>query len=364
MDQMRTELKDGVTGIVMVRDDAHRLARCLASLKPMVDELVVLDTGSKDGSLAVAKSGGARVIEIEWPNAFDEALNVLLGSVETRWTLRLDSDEWIEPDQEPILKALIARDDVFLVRVNVRSEQPAGGFADSQVDRLWRTHPQMRYQGAIHEQFWPETLDACCGSRTAIHSDLIIHHDGYSTGDQDAKRRRNLDLVRRELELRPGNLYYECILADMAFELDEPDAREAMEAVMDRCLRSGRPPEQAIAGVVFAKYLSTIPVEQSRLPRVSKWLGYLVQHFQDLPSVRLAAVILEFKRENFRQALDHAVAIERMRQTGQFSRALSASPQNFFTACVLGRDAASAVGDRGAEQHFASMIQQAEQVTT
>jgi hypothetical protein len=361
MDGMKLDFREGVTGVVMVRDDANRLKRCLESLGPMVDEIIVLDTGSTDDSVKVAKASGARVMEIEWPNAFDEALNVLLDAVETRWTLRLDSDEWLEPDQAPALKQLIERDDIFLVRAIIRSEQPNGGTADSLVDRLWRTHPEMRYQGAIHEQFWPETLERCAGSRSIWAGGLVIQHDGYSVGDQAEKKRRNLALVRRELELRPGNLYYESILADMLFELDDPGAREAMDAVMDRCVRSGRPPEQVVAGVVFAKALSTIPPESCRLPRVAKQLAYVVQHFNDFPSLRLAAAILEFKRENFRQALEHAVAVERMRTTGQFSRALSASPQNFFSAWIVGRDAAATLGDRAAESHFAALIQQAEQ---
>src|SRR5689334_11935215 len=97
-------MREGVTLAVMVRDDANGLDRCLASLKEFVDEIVVLDTGSKDDSVEVAKRHGATTYEIEWRDDFSYALNILFSKVQTSWTIRLDSDEWFDPDQA---KALI-----------------------------------------------------------------------------------------------------------------------------------------------------------------------------------------------------------------------------------------------------------------
>src|SRR5437868_4083056 len=96
-----------LTLAVMVRDDARRLDRCLLSLQDHVGEIVVLDTGSTDDSVEVAESHKAKVEKIEWPNDFSKALNVLLAMVHTPWTLRLDSDEWIDPKQAGELRNLV-----------------------------------------------------------------------------------------------------------------------------------------------------------------------------------------------------------------------------------------------------------------
>src|SRR6185436_12736230 len=102
----------GLTLAVMVRDDAKKLDRCLASMRAFVDQLVVLDTGSKDDSIEVAKKYGATVHQIEWPDDFSVALNILLSKVETNWTFRLDSDEWLDPAQARAVRDLTTHDKV------------------------------------------------------------------------------------------------------------------------------------------------------------------------------------------------------------------------------------------------------------
>src|SRR2546423_3280022 len=102
---------------VMVRDDASRLQRCLDSMRRHVDEIVVLDTGSVDDSVEVATAHRARIQKIEWPNDFGAALNVLLGMIRTTWTLRLDSDEWFDPEPAAGLRNLLKDESTFGFRL-------------------------------------------------------------------------------------------------------------------------------------------------------------------------------------------------------------------------------------------------------
>src|SRR5436190_1781549 len=123
---------------VMVRDEEQRLKRCLDSAKNAVDEIVVLDTGSKDNSMAVAKDCGAQVSQIEWPGSFSVAMNTLLDQITTDWTLRLDSDEWFGMDAREPLQDAMAVEDNYGYKLTMRDLLPAGGYREFGVFRLWR----------------------------------------------------------------------------------------------------------------------------------------------------------------------------------------------------------------------------------
>ena len=142
---------NSVSLAIMVRDDAERLRRCIQSAKAAVDEVVVLDTGSKDDTVQVARAEGARVHEIEWPNNFAKALNVLLSDVKTDWTLRLDSDEWFEVDVKAPIQECVAQQDAYGFRLIRRDIQPQGGYEEISLLRLWRTHSYLKYEGVVHE---------------------------------------------------------------------------------------------------------------------------------------------------------------------------------------------------------------------
>ena len=78
---------------MIVRDEEQKLGTCLESVKGFCDELVVVDTGSTDNTIAIAKDAGARVEEIEWPGDFTPARNKALEFVSGDWVLVLDADE-------------------------------------------------------------------------------------------------------------------------------------------------------------------------------------------------------------------------------------------------------------------------------
>src|SRR5689334_18462845 len=83
--------------MVLVRDEEQYLPRCLESVKGVVGEIVVVDTGSRDKTAEVARSYGAHVITFDWQRDFAEAHNFALAKTTGRWVLRLDADEALAP---------------------------------------------------------------------------------------------------------------------------------------------------------------------------------------------------------------------------------------------------------------------------
>src|SRR5436309_8928498 len=93
---------------MIVRNEAARLAACLDSAGPAVDEIVVVDTGSTDGTQALARAEGARVVEWSWRDDFAAARNQALALARGPWVLVLDGDERLAPGAAARVRELAA----------------------------------------------------------------------------------------------------------------------------------------------------------------------------------------------------------------------------------------------------------------
>src|SRR5580698_9593804 len=98
---------------MIVKDGAASLKRCLESVAPLVDRIVLGDTGSTDDTIAIARSFGAEILSIPWQNDFARARNSVLEQSRCDWILVLDADEMLDATAIPLLPQAIARPDIF-----------------------------------------------------------------------------------------------------------------------------------------------------------------------------------------------------------------------------------------------------------
>jgi glycosyltransferase involved in cell wall biosynthesis len=193
-------MSDALALVMIVRNEARCIERCLASARPWVDEMVVLDTGSTDATREIAAACGARVLSAAWPDDFSAARNIALSHTAAPWRLVLDADEWIAEGGES-LAALRGQpaDFVGLVTVSSRVESD-GGLLQDAPSWLPRVLPAgVRYEGRIHEQ--------PAGALPRRRLPLLLGHDGYLAAQQQAKRGRNERLLRLALAQSPGDAY-------------------------------------------------------------------------------------------------------------------------------------------------------------
>ncbi len=186
--------------VMIVRDEARCLARCLASARPWVDAMVVVDTGSVDATPAIARDHGARVASFAWIDDFAAARNAALGESDAAWRLVLDADEWIAEGGESLV-ALRAQPADFIGQVRVASLfEAAGGGVDEAPSWLPRLLPRgVSYAGRIHEQ--PVSALPRC------RLPLVIGHDGYLDAQKATKAGRNARLLEMALQAEPENDY-------------------------------------------------------------------------------------------------------------------------------------------------------------
>jgi tetratricopeptide (TPR) repeat protein len=212
-----------IAAALIVRDEAAYLGACLESIRRVVDDIVVVDTGSVDGTPVLAAAHGARVFHRAWQDDFAAARNAALSYCGTDWILYIDADERLEPVERPELAALLAGAPEVAFRLLLR---PAAGMTPYREYRLWRNDPRIRFEGVIHEKVVPAIHAVAASDQRPVGlCDLQLTHVGYE-GDQTRKHRRNLPLLRRQVRAEPENLFNWHHLARVLAGLGRPQAAE------------------------------------------------------------------------------------------------------------------------------------------
>jgi tetratricopeptide (TPR) repeat protein len=201
---------------MIVRNEALKLRRCLDSVRGVVDEVVIADTGSTDGTPAIARDCGARVVELPWNNDFAAARNRALAFVQSQWVLSLDADEVLDPAVGGEITRLTEAADVAGYQVSIRNyvlnledriwDRPAKSndfrlpaaqdypaYVDHENVRLFRRDELIFFVGRVHESVGPSIEQA--GLRLG-RATFLIHHFGLAA---DAETRARKNRLYREL---------------------------------------------------------------------------------------------------------------------------------------------------------------------
>lgn len=179
---------------MIVRDEARCIERCLESVRDLVDEMVVVDTGSTDDTVALAEAAGATVHHVTWVDDFSAARNVALGHCTGDWILVLDADEWLVAGAET-LASLRSSEPTFSGAVEIAS--PTSDDNVTMVRQIRVLPSRARYSGRIHEQ--PDII----GEERQL--DVRLDHDGYLAEQLENKTGRNRRLLELALAEDPEN---------------------------------------------------------------------------------------------------------------------------------------------------------------
>ncbi len=196
---------------MIVRDSARTLPACLESIRPWVDEMVIVDTGSVDETPRIVESFGGRLFHFPWCDDFSAARNESLRHARGDWLFWMDSDDTIPPDCGRGLRRLVDRDAPRHILGFVMQVHCPGGGEDGDPDydvtmvdhvKLFRNRPDLRFDGRIHEQILPAIRAA--GGEVAW-TDLFVVHSGsdQSPAGQEKKLDRDLRILDLELAERP-----------------------------------------------------------------------------------------------------------------------------------------------------------------
>lgn len=199
---------------MIVRDEESNLREWLEEAANHVQEIVAVDTGSTDGTVALLESVGAKVVHQKWANDFSLHRNFGLSHATSDWILILDADERLKRVHWFTLSSILKNEDVmaysFTVK-NYHSTRDLSNYDTMRSYRLFRNHHDIQYTGSVHNQLAPGIQKAC--RRTGMitqHSYITIEHFGYAlTGKaKKAKHERIYAMVTKQLAQDPEDEYY------------------------------------------------------------------------------------------------------------------------------------------------------------
>jgi len=208
-----------IAAVLIVRNEAHVLEPCLESIRHVVDEIVVMDTGSTDETITIAKRFTPALQTMSWPQSFSIARNEAVSHATADWILQIDADERLvnPPGAREKLEAFAAaygKDS--LGTVAIESPFVQNGQRQKAVLPVARVFARghAHYEGPIHEQLVLES-----GERNSAQTGLRFTHLGYDVPPEEASRKagRNRALLRQAIEQEPDNAYYRYQLGKTCF---------------------------------------------------------------------------------------------------------------------------------------------------
>ena len=211
-----------LSACLIVKDEEQYLDDCLSSLSGFADEIIIVDTGSTDRSLDIARAHGARVVESAWREDFSFARNLGLDKATGDWILYIDADEQF--DTHLADKSCLNNPHAIAATVSL---QAAATLTPYDELRLFRNRTDLRFQSVIHETIRP-AISAILErdhAATVTSTPYSLKHYGYE-GDLTHKHERNKDMLLRATAKDPNRIYLWHALGECYMGLGYSDAAQ------------------------------------------------------------------------------------------------------------------------------------------
>lgn len=205
---------------MIVKNEAAILARCLKSIAAAADEIIVVDTGSTDDTITIARSFGAKVIEEPWRNDFAFSRNVSLRHATSSWILWLDADDIVPESSCEKISALKSGKPDKVYGFTIRNQRPGDTGTEFVQARMFPNDPAIRFERKIHEQMMPNALRIGLKLQKI---DVVIEHHGYAAPQVlKVKASRNLQLLLDEYKVHGPDAVTALEIGD-SYQLTERD---------------------------------------------------------------------------------------------------------------------------------------------
>lgn len=196
---------------MIVKDEDWILDRCLNSVRDIVDEIIIGDTGSKDNTKQIAAEYGAYIFDIKWEDDFAKARNLTLEKASCDWILLLDADEiFHEKDKDTFLTLLDSEvyDGYHFTLINYFTENNTREYSVHYAFRLLKNTGEYYFEGRIHEQI--NNIKGSLDSSLFTLAEVTLFHYGYTDRVMQSKNKhsRNMPLLEKQLEENPTEPYF------------------------------------------------------------------------------------------------------------------------------------------------------------
>ena len=332
------------TACFITRNHALCLARAIQSVQAITSQIVVVDTGSTDETVAIAHKHGAQVVLFTWTNDFAAACNKALETATHDWILWMNPDESLNARGLDAMKQALSQINVIAYELRVQQElsadRPAFGTANWQ-PRLFQRRNEIRYQGRIHPKFITplSTLAPRLGLEIK-QLEVTIHRYAYLSVPTPDKIRWSVQLLEAELRDRPAQLDLQIELGRNLLLLNDPSGHQILAdatTFVRTMFETNAVPPIAVGSLI--EYLLIVSPEQTRSAVTQKeLLTWADRWCQNSPPVLWAISLVQFAADDFRRA---AFALTRLLEMG---RTHQYDTREGFDPDIIGRSALMNLG--------------------
>lgn len=287
-----------LSACLIVRDAEEDLAWCLSSLSGEVDEIIVVDTGSRDATKSIARKYTKHVFSFAWQDDFSAARNFALSKVHGLWVFFPDSDEFLAGETGALRRAVkgaegLGEKALSILRREVDEQGHPAGMPENPAVRILRRGGGMAYHDPVHEYLaYP---DGSAPAAPLVPADeLYLLHRGYAPSRKAAKAQRNLAILERLEREGKKKLYLHFYLAGLYFDLGryEDACRES-----ELSLAAGEHP--AVGELSLWKNYMTALEKRGRTRALQELCERALQEVPELPDTYARLGVDAMNRGNF-----------------------------------------------------------------
>lgn len=283
---------------MIVKNEEETLDQTIQSVKTIADEIIIVDTGSSDKTLEIAKKYASLVIQIPWKDNFAEARNISLEEASGKWILVLDADEILLQDDIDKIKRIIDQEQhlegLFLQIINYREQLFSNDEESFPSLRLFKNNPSYRFSGAIHEQI----ASSIPFDKLAVTDIRIIHHGLNNTAKNLERGNRNLHILKKEIAKEPENHFHKFNLGvEYMVNKEYKKAVNQFEQIKDPDLNKP---------MWLSRYYKTFAycyIKEKEWGKAKNLIEKGVKQFPDFPDLYYLQAMGLIAQEKYREAL-------------------------------------------------------------
>lgn len=291
-----------ISACVIAKNEEQNIGICLESLQSIVDEIIVIDTGSVDQTIAVAKAFHAKVYHYEWQEDFAATKNFALEKVSGDWIIFLDADEYFAPETIGNVRNVINKHanecDAYLLKmINIDVDNGNKYLDDFFAMRIFKNSKILCFFGKVHEE-----LRFIDGKRKALYQvdekEIVLYHTGYSKKRMKLKCQRNLKILLAELKENPQDINLYRYLADVYHGLE--DYEHAVKyAKMD--IETGKK-EISYASRSYRVINNSLVKMNAPKIEIEHYLIKSIEAFPNLPDFYAEYALLKYNSQEYDEA--------------------------------------------------------------
>lgn len=317
-----------ISACTIAKNSENDIKKWLESIKKInCDEIIVVDTGSVDKTVEIAKAAGAVVYNFKWQEDFAAAKNFALNKADGNWIIFLDTDEYFADgtDIKSFIKNNIDEniDTISCCMINIDMENSGKELNRFMQLRIFRNSPDIFYEGKIHEQLKKRN------SRLKIiaANNVVIYHTGYSQNKFLQKMQRNLKMLNEEIcSTGEKDIHYR-YLADCYYALEK--YTKAID-YYQKHLQTGLKSENDNESEIYFNLIDAMVREKYDYKQILATIEIALSVFKDYPEffAQAGAIYFSIKRydmakKNFEKAMEVYKKAENKLRTSNFRTLLT-----------------------------------------